>query len=77
MDEKAPDKLVGGECQGFVSMTPFGAIIFPLESDTALIAGDEPAVADGDPMGVSRQVGEHGLGPGKRPLGIDDPLDLA
>ena len=28
-------------------------------------------------MGVSRQIGEHGLRPAERPLGIDHPLDVA
>ena len=35
---------------GFFPTGPFGAIVFPGEGDTALIASDEPAVADGDPM---------------------------
>ena len=34
-------------------------------------------IADGDAVCVARQVGEHGLRPAKRPLGIDDPLGLA
>ena len=58
-------------------MTPLGAIILPLEGDAAFIASEQAAVADGDPMGVTRQVSEHGFGPGEWPLGIDHPFGLA
>ena len=77
MNEKAPDELAGGQGHGLIAITRLGTIVFPLEGDTAFIAGNEPAVADGDPMGVARQIGEHGLGASKRPLGIDHPVDLA
>ena len=77
MDEKAPDELGRGQGHGLVTMTPLGTIVFPLKGDTAFIAGNEPAVADGDPMGVARQIGEHGLGSGERALGIDHPVGLA
>ena len=77
MDEKAPDELGRGQGHDFVTITPLGAIDFPLKGDTAFIAGNEPAVADGDPMGVTRQVSEHGLGSGERSLGIDDPFGPA
>lgn len=75
--EEAPYELAGCQGQGFVSITPFAAIVLPLEGDTAFVAGDEAAVADGNPMGVAGQVGEYGFGPGKRTLGIDDPVDVA
>ncbi len=76
VDEKAPDKLIDRQGHGSVSITPLGTIVFPLEGDTAFIAGDEPAVTDGDPMGVARQVSEHGFGSGERTLGIGHPVDL-
>ena len=40
MDEKAPDKLVGRQGHGLVTMMPFGAIVLPLEGDTTVITGD-------------------------------------
>ena len=76
VDEKAPDELGRGQGHRLVTITTFGAIVFPLEGDTALVASKQPAVADGDPMGVARQVSEHGLGSGEWPLGIDHPVDL-
>ena len=77
VNEEAPDELAGLQGHGLVAMTPFGTIVLPLEGDTGLIASEQSAVADGDPMGVTRQVSKHGLGTGERPLGIDHPVDLA
>src|SRR5262249_24586228 len=33
------------------------------KGDTLAVEGDEPAVGDGDPMGVAGQIGEHRVGP--------------
>ena len=41
----------------------------------AVVGGDEAAVRDGDPMGVTGQIAQHLLGPCERRLAIDDPLD--
>ena len=38
---------------------------------------DEPAVGDGDAVGVARQIGQHRLGSAEGSLGVDDPLGLA
>jgi hypothetical protein len=56
VNKKAPDELGRGQGHGLVTMTPLGAIVFPLKGDTAFIASEQPAVADGDPMGVTRQI---------------------
>ena len=77
MDKKASDELGYGQGHGLVAMTPLGTIVFPPKGNPVFIAGNEPTVADGDPMGVARQIGEHGLGSGERALGIDYPVDLA
>ena len=77
MQEKAPDELVRGQCHGLVAITFFGAIVLPLEGNTALITGDQTAVGDRHTMGVARQIGEHGCGPGEGAFSIDDPVDLA
>ena len=76
VDEEAADELGRGQGQGLVTITPLGTIVFPLEGDTALITGEQTTVTDGDPMGVAREVSEHGLGTGERPLGIDHPVNL-
>ena len=67
----------GGERHRLVAAGPFDPVILPLEGDAGLVGCDQAAVGDGDAMGVARQIGEHGLRPAERPLGIDDPLGLA
>ena len=52
-------------------------VVLPAEGDTALVQGDQPAVGDRDAVGVARQVGQHRLGAGEGPLGVDHPLALA
>jgi hypothetical protein len=77
VNEKAADELGRGQSHGLVTITPPGTIVLPLEGDTALIASEQAAVADGDPMGVTSEVSKHGLRSGERALGIDCPVDGA
>src|ERR1700680_4177953 len=49
----------------------------PAERYATVIGGDEPAIGDGDPMGVARQIGQHGPRSAERTFGIDHPIDLA
>jgi hypothetical protein len=37
---------------------------------------DQAVIGDGDAVGVTRQISEHGLRTAERALGIDDPFDL-
>ena len=48
----------------------------PLRRDGRAVEGDQPAVRDGDPVGVERQVGEDGFRTRERRLGVDDPALL-
>ena len=48
-------------CQG----SSTGAVILPPEGDALLVERDEPAVGDGDAVGVAGEIGEHRLGPAK------------
>jgi hypothetical protein len=77
VDEEAADELAGGERHGLVALAAVGAVVLPLERDAAFIAGDEPAVGDGDPVGVAGEISQHGLRAGERTLGVDHPLGLA
>ena len=62
VDEEAADKLVGGERHALVACAAVGAIILVPEGDAVLVEGDEPAVGDGDAVGIARQISEHRLG---------------
>jgi len=73
--EKAADKLVGVKRHylGFVA----GAIVLPTEADVATLARQEPAVGDGDAMGIAAQIIEDLLRPAEGTFGVNDPVDFA
>jgi len=77
VDQEAADKLGGGECHAFVSIAALDAIVLPPEGDAVLIEGDQAAVGDGNAVGVTRKISQHGLGSAERALCVDDPLGLA
>jgi hypothetical protein len=52
--EEAADELVGIERHLLVSLGAFETVILPLEGDAAVVEGDQAAVGDRHPMGVSR-----------------------
>jgi len=61
-------KLIGGERHPLVSRAAVGAVVLVPESDAVLVERDQPAVGDGDAVGVARQIGEHHLGSAERGL---------
>lgn len=77
VEEEAADELVGGEGHDLLPCGAGLAIILVAEGDPGLVEPEEGAVRYGDPVGVSRQIGEDCLGPGERLLGINDPALFA
>src|SRR5580658_10387518 len=59
--EEAADELVDVESHLLAPVVLFGAVILPLESDPGIVERGEPAVGDGDAVGIAREVGKHGL----------------
>ena len=74
---RSADELGGSECHDLLTIANLGAIVLPSEGDAGAIAGDQPAVGDGDAVGIARQIGQHGLWPAERTLGIDHPFGSA
>ena len=68
VDQESADELGGGECHDLLAIATFGAIVLPSEGDAGAVAGDQPAVGDGDAVGIARQIGQRGLWPAKRRL---------
>ena len=62
-----------GQRHGRVSAWPFDPVILDLEGDAGRIGADQPAVGDGDAVGVAGQISEHRLRPGKGAFGVDEP----
>jgi hypothetical protein len=71
--QKTPDERVGGERHylGFAVV----AVVVPAEADLSIGKRDQPAVSDGDAVGVAAEIGQHLLGAGEGTFGIDDPVD--
>lgn len=72
MQKKAPNELAG--VQGHHSLAVVVPVILPAKTDPPILESEEPAVGDGDPVGVAAKVGEHLFGAAERPLGKDDPF---
>src|SRR3546814_7870886 len=53
------------------------AIILVTEGDRGIVEADEAAVRYRNAVGVAGQIGEHGLGPSERRLGINNPALFA
>ena len=77
VQEKAADELGGVERHGLEAVAAFDPVVLPLEGDALLVERDQPGVGDRDAVGVAGEIGEHGLRPGERPLGVDDPFGAA
>jgi hypothetical protein len=75
MEKKAPDELRGVERHHFGGAGM--AIILPGEADLAVFECEQPAVGDGDAMGVAAEIGERLARAAERRLGVDHPIDAA
>ena len=62
VDQEAADELVGVERHELVAGVALGPVILPFEGHALAVEGDEPAIGDSDPVGVTGQVGEHSIG---------------
>ena len=60
--EKAADELGDRERHRPLAIATFDPIVFPFERDGAVSERDQPAIGDGDAMGVARQIGQNGRG---------------
>ena len=77
VNEKAADELADRKRHRLLAIASFDPIVFPFERDGAVLQRDQPAVGDGDAMGVAGERGRHGLWPAERSLGVHDPFGLA
>src|SRR5262245_14634266 len=71
MEQEAADELVRRERHDALPLGTITAVVLVAEGDAGLVGRNQAPVRDGDPMGIAREIGEHGVGAGKRRLGID------
>src|SRR5215469_14363096 len=74
VEQEAPDELLGAERHCPVPRLPVAAVILVAEAHAALVENNEPAVRDGDAVGVAGEIGKHGLWPGEGRLSVDEPV---
>ena len=48
--------------------------VAPAKGYVALGESNQPAVGNGDAMGVGAEIAQHMFRPAERPLGVDDPI---
>src|SRR6201984_277067 len=73
VEQEAPDELVGAERHCAVPRLSVTAVILVAEGHAALVENNEPAVRDGDAMGVAGEIGKHCLWTGEGGLGVEEP----
>ena len=65
VDEEAADELFCCEPHHFVAIGAFEPIVLVFEADTVVVERDQPAVGDGDAVGVAGQISNTASGPAK------------
>src|SRR3546814_5352536 len=77
VEKKAADELVGPKGHDLLPSGTGLAVVLVAEGDPGFVEPEEAAVRYRNAVGVAREVSEHGLGPGERGLGINDPALFA
>ena len=75
VQQEAPDELVNIERHALWGAA--AGVVLPSKTDAAVVESEKAAVGDGDPMGVTAQIGEHLAWPRKRALGVNYPFGAA
>src|SRR5271167_4663473 len=77
VDEEAADELVYCERHRLVAIGAFEPIVLVFEADSVFVEREQPAVGDGDAVGVAGQIRQYRLGSGEGPFAVDVPSGLA
>lgn len=54
LDQETANELEGSERHLLVSIAALDAVVFPLEGDTSLVAGNQAAIGDSNAVGITR-----------------------
>ena len=75
MEQEAPDELVNRKRRQLEFVVV--AVVAPAEAHRIAGERDQAAVADGDTMGIAAEIGQYLLGPSKRALGVNHPVNAS
>ena len=74
MEQEAADELVRRERHDALPLGTIAAVVLVADSERRLRRTRSGAqVRDSDPVGIAREIGEHGLGAGERRLSGQQP----
>src|SRR5450631_2472091 len=76
MKQEAANELASGERHGLALCLSLLAVVLPAKADMLIGEFDEPAIADGNTVGIAREIGQHLLWPSARALGKYHPVAL-
>src|ERR1700730_13077387 len=71
VEQEAADELVRRDRHDALPLGTITTVVLVAEGDAGLVERNQTPVRDGDPVGIAREIGEHGLGAGERRLGVD------
>ena len=74
VDQESANKLAGSQAHGLLAVACFDPIILPAESHGLGVRADQSSVRDGDAVGLSTEIGQHGFGTAEGRFGIDHTL---
>ena len=72
MKQEAAQELIDSQCHEPFLVAVRG--IAPAEGDVAIGESDQPAVGNGDAMGVGAEIAQHMFRAAKGALGVNDPV---
>ena len=72
MQQEAAQELIDSQTHEPLLVAVSG--VAPAESDVAIGESNQPAVGDGDTMGVCAEIAQHMLRAAEGGLGVDDPV---
>ena len=70
--QEAAQELIDGQSHEPLLVAVSG--VAPAKGYVALGESNQPAVGDGDAMGVGAEIAQHMFWSAERPLGVDDPV---
>ena len=76
VQQHSPDELDAGEGHQLVLRAVGVGLVVEGHRVGRRVEGPDPTIGNPHPMGVTREIGQHGLGPGKRALGINHKVFL-
>ena len=62
MEQEAADELVRRERHDALPLGTITAVVLVAEGDAGVVERNQAPVRDGNPVGIAREIGEHGLG---------------